>query len=57
MKEFEIKKVVRFKDEKTGYECYILNDELNVPMVKGNRHFDAIEKWIEDGGKVDESME
>lgn len=49
----EIEKVELIKDERYG-DSYLLNGNIGVPMVKGNRHFDAIEKWIAEGGKVDE---
>lgn len=58
MKEIEINKVKLIKDKLSGKEVYILNDTLYVPVkADGNRHTEAIRKWIAEGGKVDEDME
>ena len=34
---------------------YLVNDFLNVPLVEGNRHYQAILEWVAEGNTIEEA--
>jgi len=36
---------------------FVINENMTVPNNKDNGHFEMIEKWVKDGGVIDESVD
>ena len=51
------KYVISYLTGKNGSITLTLNDDTtrSVPLVVGNRHYDAIQEWIAEGNKIEDA--